>query len=166
MFGGVPNTASLRYSQGDISRDESVGWADIYFATYRPEQRWYYFPAMRNNELLLLLQYVSISNTERHGYARTPTVTHLGFCLLRRYDSRPEVPRRQLTPLERSEGGRGFIPPLHSAVEMPGTQGARKRLSLDFRMVCLLPLQPSETDTIATTCTPSATGKRNPVPKL
>ena len=103
---------------------------------------------------------------ERHYYGCTPTVTHLGFCLLSRYDSRPEVPERELTDLERAEGGRGFIPPLHSAVEMPGTQDARKRLSLDFRMVCLLPLQPPEADTVATTCTQSARGKQNPVPKL
>eukprot|EP01043_Picozoa_sp_COSAG02_P014488 COSAG02_NODE_598_length_19747_cov_1002.653400_4_plen_164_part_00 len=163
----MSNAGSLRYPQGDISRDESVGWADIYFATYRPEQRWYYFPAMRNNELLLLLQCVFNSNFECHCYACTPTVTHLGlFCLLSRYDSRPEVPRRELTDLERAEDGRGFIPPLHSAVEIPGTQGARKRLSLDFRMVCLLPLQPPKADTIAKTCTQSAKGKRNHTPKL
>lgn len=100
---------------GDISEEENPSWADIYFVTHREGQRWTYFPAMRDDELLLLVQ----------------------------YDSRPEVPHRSLTTLEEAEGGRGFIPPPHSAVELPGTEGARKRLSLDFRVVCLLPLAES-----------------------
>lgn len=135
------------YSQGDISKNENVGWADIYFATHRPEQRWYYFPGMRNNELLFLLQCVL------RFYPGACAVQSQLWCTLmiplcsRRYDSRPDVPHRELTELERREGGRGFIPPLHSAVELPGTQTARKRLSLDFRMVCLLPLPHHDTNT-------------------
>ena len=101
---------------------------------------------------------------EQHGHGDTPWFV----CLLSRYDSRPEVPRRELTDLERAEGGRGFIPPLHSAVEIPGTQCARKRLSLDFRMVCLLPLQQPEDETVTTTCTQSSKeiGQRSHVAKL
>ena len=94
-----------------------------------------FFPEMRDDEVLLLVQ----------------------------YDSRPQLPDRPLTELEKSEGGRGFIPPLHTAAALPGSEGGasykhdvrmfaqgwllrvvvlwagRPRLSLDFRMVCLLP---------------------------
>ena len=54
-----------------------------------------FFPEMRDDEVLLLVQ----------------------------FDSRPEVPDRPLTQLEKSEGGRGFIPPLHTAAELPGSEG-------------------------------------------
>ena len=102
---------------GDVEDDSAeIGWADIYFATHSHRQRWIFFPELATDEVILLVQ----------------------------YDSDPEVPHRELTALEQAEGGRGFIPPAHSAVELPGTEDARPRLSLDFRMLCLLPKQNSE----------------------
>jgi len=84
---------------GDPTK-EGGGWADIYFARHREGQRWLFIPEMRVDEVLLLLQ----------------------------YDSRPEVPHRPLTELEKREGGKGLIPPLHSPVDLPGSErGARRK---------------------------------------
>ena len=97
---------------GDIDDDAGqTGWADIYFCTHSQRQRWVYFPELAPDEVILLVQ----------------------------YDSDPEVPHRELTALEQAEGGHGFIPPAHSAVELPRSEDARPRISLDFRMICLAP---------------------------
>ena len=44
---------------GDLSKGDDAPWADFYVATHRAGQDWFYFPAMRDDELLLLVQYDS-----------------------------------------------------------------------------------------------------------
>ena len=56
-----------------------------------------FFPEMRDDEVLLLVQ----------------------------YDSRPQLPERPLTELEKREGGKGFIPPLHTAADCPARREVR-----------------------------------------
>ena len=98
------------------------------------------YEGMRDDEVLLLLQYDSAPEVPMRpltGKLKQPAVAgDVEVYLLYIFDNGGWLAN---PALEEAEGGRGFIPPPHTAVDLPGTEGLRKRLSLDVRMVCLLP---------------------------
>ena len=65
------------------------------------------------------------------------------------YDSHPEA-RRVTAGGGAGAGGGGqavpFIPTMHTAVELPGTEGAKVRESVEARVCVLLPLPPGEAE--------------------
>ena len=92
----VPNECLLKRQLGRIPSGEPRGGIDIFTAMHSDEHRWFYYPGMTPDELLIF-----------KGYDGS------------------EVPAR---------------PTLHSAFDDPLTKpGAPERLSIEVRVLCLLP---------------------------